>query len=51
MRELAGLFDRKEVFRSQLTILRSDPPEFSGGEITLLEYCPRMESSREVVAL
>jgi uncharacterized protein len=39
------------VFPLQLTILLSDPAEFSGGEFLLVEQRPRMQSKGEVVPL
>ncbi len=39
------------VFPLQLTILLSDPGEFTGGEFLLIEQRPRMQSKAEVVPL
>jgi hypothetical protein len=39
------------VFPLQLTILLSDPAEFTGGEFILVEQRPRMQSKAEVVPL
>jgi hypothetical protein len=39
------------VFPLQLTVLLSDPGDFSGGEFLLVEQRPRMQSKAEVVTL
>jgi hypothetical protein len=41
----------EHVFPLQLTVLLSDPKDFSGGEFLLVEQRPRMQSRGEVVAL
>jgi uncharacterized protein len=41
----------ERVFPLQLTVLLSDPADFSGGEFLLVEQRPRMQSRAEVVPL